>query len=82
MASEYYVPALAEALGEGDFHELRLLVRHGIQMGVQLRNQVLTVLPNHLRGFDAGLVILKAALRRQPGHAHVVASLAIAVGIP
>ena len=81
MASEDDKPALAEALREGDLHELRLLVRHGIQMGVQLRNQVLTILPNHLRGFDASLVILKAALRRQPGHAHVVTSLAIAVGI-
>ena len=82
MASEDDKPALAETLGEGDFHPLRFLVRHRVQMGVQLRNQVLTVLPNHLRGFDASLVILKAALRRQPGHAHVVTSFAIAVGIP
>src|SRR4029453_8059755 len=82
VASEDDKAALAETFRKHDFHPLCLLIRHGIQMGVKLRNQALTVLPNDLRGFDACFVILKTDLRRQSRHPHVIAGLAVPVRIP
>jgi hypothetical protein len=81
VPAEYDVTALAEAFRERDFHLLRTLVGHRVEVGVELRHEALAVLLHNPRGFVASLVILKSSFRREPRHADVVAGLTVALGV-
>src|SRR5262245_4376961 len=74
-------PPFAQAVGEKYLHLLRLRERHRIEMLVEARDQALPAAPDDARRFDAVLVILKALLGREAGHADVVGRLAIAFRI-
>src|SRR5262245_11874542 len=65
------VAPLAEAVREEDFHLLGLRERHRVEMFVEARHQPFAATTDDTRGFDAVLVILKALLRREAGHADV-----------
>ncbi len=75
------VPPLTEAVGEDGFHLLRLRVRHGVQVRVEPRHEALAEPFDDAGGLDAVLVILEPLLRREAGHADVVAGLPVAFGI-
>ena len=82
VAPIHDIAALAKAVGEEDFHFLRLLIGHGIEVLVQARHEALAE-PLH----DAGclvtpLVILKPLFGSEAAHANVIAGFAIAARVP
>src|SRR5215471_20079415 len=81
MAAINREPALAQTVREKHFHLLRFSIRHGIEMLVQTRDEPLAAPFDDARRLDAVLVILKALLGREAGHADVVARLAVALRI-
>ena len=74
-------PAFAEAVRENRLHLQRLCVRHRIEMRVQTRNEAFAETADDAGRLDPLLVILKALLRRQPGHADVIGGLTVATRI-
>src|ERR1043166_2848319 len=81
MPSKHDESTLAEAVGKRDFHELRLPVRHGIEVCVQFRHEPLTEPLHNPRSFHAVLVILESPFWRQPGHPDVVSGFAVTVRV-
>ena len=82
MATVHFVPSLTEAFGEESFHPHRFLIRHRIQVSVELRHKPHPVFFDDTSGFDAGLVILEPFFGRQARHPHVIRGPAIAFRVP
>jgi len=54
--------AFAQAVRERAFHELRLLVRHRIEVGLEFRHQTLAELADDAGCLDAVFVVLEPLL--------------------
>jgi hypothetical protein len=70
-AACYRVALAAEVLGEVFLHLSGGFKGHWVQAFEQFRHKTETVAPDHARGFDSGLVVLKTFFRGEAGHAHV-----------
>ncbi len=72
-------PRRAQVDADLDLPVHRLLVGHGVEALVQVRQQPQAVLRHKPVGLDARLVLVKPHIRVQPRHAHVHAGLAVDV---
>src|SRR3954467_4798257 len=82
VAAEDLVAALPEALRELHFHFHGPPEGHRVQVGVEAGHQPLAELAYDPGRLHSALVIEESLLRRQPGHAYVVAGPPVALRVP
>ena len=77
MAAKHKVTLRPQILGKLLLHYHRRLLRHGIEMLEQLRQQLDPVHLRHTSRLHAILVILKSLLHRETGHPDIDARLVL-----
>ncbi len=82
VTAEHLEPARFQLLEEPLFHRYGVVEGHRIEVGVERRDEPLPESFHDAGRLDPRLVVAEALLRVEPGHADVVAGLAVPLRVP